>query len=356
MTIVKKERKGKGLLYLIAIAVLIAIVSIACSDKPTAVSDFAEIDDRLLENGTTSSGQKFEKLTLKDTANADSPVVVVSGNNLILVYGKDNKIYYISSHDGGTTRTEAEEFGRNSKGTALALSKKYPHIFFDKNNNINAIATARYNSDGSVGKVKDGSYPLVAITGKFIMKSTGDGKQVGSISFSSWETVGIILDTGTSGNAGNALNTAFGGDTTVKIASGIGRFEKSKYIVPVTDINNGKYLKLEADTNFLVWRKNSEGVKSDITKGNIVKFDESGVKFEINENSIVEKAGSGSTAVSITAKGKVSVGNSEKGTVGDGTSEASIATDGNGNIYTLTKETGGLVFRKFGTSISGDIK
>ena len=45
MTIVKKERKGKGLLYLIAIAVLISIVSIACSDKPTAVSDFAEIDD-----------------------------------------------------------------------------------------------------------------------------------------------------------------------------------------------------------------------------------------------------------------------------------------------------------------------
>ena len=37
---VKKERKGKGLLYLIAIAVLISLVFTACSDKPTGMADF----------------------------------------------------------------------------------------------------------------------------------------------------------------------------------------------------------------------------------------------------------------------------------------------------------------------------
>ncbi|WP_432633048.1 hypothetical protein [Brachyspira sp.] len=35
-----KERKGKGLLYLIAIAVLISIVFIACKKKPTGMNDF----------------------------------------------------------------------------------------------------------------------------------------------------------------------------------------------------------------------------------------------------------------------------------------------------------------------------
>ena len=35
-----KERKGKGLLYLIGIAVLISIVFIACKNKPTGMNDF----------------------------------------------------------------------------------------------------------------------------------------------------------------------------------------------------------------------------------------------------------------------------------------------------------------------------
>ena len=34
------KRKGKGLLYLIAIAVVISIVFIACSEKPTGMNDF----------------------------------------------------------------------------------------------------------------------------------------------------------------------------------------------------------------------------------------------------------------------------------------------------------------------------
>ena len=40
MTIVKKERKGKGLLYLIAIVGLISLALTACKNKPTAMSDF----------------------------------------------------------------------------------------------------------------------------------------------------------------------------------------------------------------------------------------------------------------------------------------------------------------------------
>ena len=40
MTIVKKKRKEKGLLYLIAIAFLISLVFTACKNKPTEMSDF----------------------------------------------------------------------------------------------------------------------------------------------------------------------------------------------------------------------------------------------------------------------------------------------------------------------------
>ncbi len=47
MLIVNKERKGKGLLYLIAIAVLIAVISAGCKNKPTQTNDFAGFDENV---------------------------------------------------------------------------------------------------------------------------------------------------------------------------------------------------------------------------------------------------------------------------------------------------------------------
>ena len=56
--IFKKERKGKGLLYLIAIAVLIAIMSIACKNKPTALAEFIEEPEAVNTTETlTPTGQ-----------------------------------------------------------------------------------------------------------------------------------------------------------------------------------------------------------------------------------------------------------------------------------------------------------
>ena len=81
-----KERKGKGLLYLIAIAVLISIVFIACKNKPTGMNDFEtdiiDISDDIInktpatptpDNGDNTTTQKLtqddiDKLGSKITA------------------------------------------------------------------------------------------------------------------------------------------------------------------------------------------------------------------------------------------------------------------------------------------------
>ena len=343
MTIVKKERKGKerkgkGLLYLIAIAVLIAIVSIACSDKPTAVSDFAEIDDSLVVKTNTPG---VASITISTDTSIDSPVVVANGDNIILVYGKNNQIYYRSSSDGGKNLTKEQEFGGNSTG------KKYPHIFFD-GSTVNAAATQIWK--GAYGKVEESSQPLGFIRGGYKMGGNG----VFTIIFeSSWINLNISLPGQSSGNAGHALHSKLG-NTSVQTAAGAGRFIGGKLMLPLTETGESKnrYLTLNdtkiSGVNYNSGSANTWSIDGDIknmTASTIVKFDESGNKFESSEAS--EKAGS----YSITANGKIS-GITSSPTVGEGTSEASIATS-DGYIYTLTKETGGLVFRKFSTSISG---
>ena len=71
MTIINAVKKGKGLLYLIAIAVLISIVFIACNKKPTASNDFAEIDKDLpWVDGDSGNNQSKP---LANTTDADSP-------------------------------------------------------------------------------------------------------------------------------------------------------------------------------------------------------------------------------------------------------------------------------------------
>ena len=55
MLIVKKERKGKGLLCLIFIAVIIAVISAGCKNKPTQTNDFAGFDENVQGIGQNES-------------------------------------------------------------------------------------------------------------------------------------------------------------------------------------------------------------------------------------------------------------------------------------------------------------
>ena len=348
MTIVKKERKGKGLLYLIAIAVLISIVSIACSDKPTAVSDFAEIDDSLVIKTNGSGNNAFVSTTIADTS-IDSPVVVANGDNIILAYGKGNKIYYRSSKNGGDEISIEYELGNST------ANKKYPHIFFD-GATVTAIATS---SDGKIGM---GFIPLHYMTVSFL---TSDGN-LNKFNGASWGSLGIINKDNISGQSGGVLNTdkyfGIGANISVRVAAGAGRIVSGKKYIVISQENGTQYAKLEAKTlsgsqTGTGWDLVNNGKGSDKQNSEIAKLEENGNVYKTTGtgDGIVEKVGSGSIVVSITANGKVSIGGTQKGTVGNGTSEASIAVSGD-KIYTLTKENDGLVFRKFGTSISGDIK
>ena len=342
MTILKKR---KGLLYLI-IAIAIMVLAIACGDKPTQTSDFAEIDNNLpWSTNTTDSGDTFTAKNIAD-ASADSPVILISGNNLILAYGKNNKVYYRSSHDLGETLTTETEFGTEHERPSTPTTKKYPHIFFNGDNVI-AVATAS-------GRVAELGAPLVYITGTFKMSDNG----VGYIGFNKWGTIGVISSAGVSGDAGSGLlaEKYFGQKTTIQTAAGVGRIVNGKYLLPISETSGTKYLKLEAkqaeqyvNAEFgAVWDLNGDNTGTKTANNIIVKLDENGNKLD---ESIAEKAGS----YSIAANGTIT-GITGSPQVGNGTTEASIAEDGNGTIYTFTKEADGLVFRKFSNTISGDIK
>ena len=122
---VKKERKGKGLLYLIAIAVLISIVFIACSKKrPTGMNDFETdiidiSDETINKNNPTadktggSAGNDGNSLTDAEIANL--------GKNNKTAY--DFRGYYFESEDG-TVKAQVVRMDDGSGVTINALRLK----------------------------------------------------------------------------------------------------------------------------------------------------------------------------------------------------------------------------------------
>ena len=65
MLLVKKERKGKGLLCLISIAVLIAVISAGCKNKPTQTNDFAGFDESVSPVDTSKDFTQFLGRTIR---------------------------------------------------------------------------------------------------------------------------------------------------------------------------------------------------------------------------------------------------------------------------------------------------
>ena len=123
--IFKKERKGKGLLYLIAIAVLIAIMSIACKNKPTALAEFieepeaADTSEKLTptrkitinknEQATQYDGLKFVSKTYKDATTGTEFQYRIS-------------ITKLTTAGGGTTLT----FTGYEKGNSFSREYLFP--------------------------------------------------------------------------------------------------------------------------------------------------------------------------------------------------------------------------------------
>ena len=96
-----KERKGKGLLYLIAIAVLISIVFIACKKKPTGINDFEtdiiDISDDTINKNNPTADKNGGTLTDKSNNSLTDEEIANLGKKTT---SYEFRGYYFESEDG----------------------------------------------------------------------------------------------------------------------------------------------------------------------------------------------------------------------------------------------------------------
>ena len=335
MTILKKRKEKKGLLYIIAIAIM--VFAIACSgNKPTQSSDFAEIDYDLpvVTNGSGDNAVVSTTISKVDVASGDSPVIIVSGNKVILAYEQNGSIQYRASIDGGN---------KISKAQTLSDSGKYPYIFFD-GSSVSAVVT-KYDSQLGPGM------PLFEINGTFEIQNG----EVGYIKISENKAMeGIVVDNNVGGNAALKNEKYFGQNATaIRTAAGAGTGIGNSRKLPLSQVGGTTYLVLEgvdiqtaapsSGVSGNGWNLNSK--KSDKQNDDVMKIGADGNTYKTSE--FAEKSG----AYSIKNDGTITDINSNP-KVGDGTTEASIAATDDGYIYTFTKETSGLVLRKFSIKIT----
>lgn len=128
---------------------LTILAMVACTETPTGVQDFSMSDPEDKKengdgNGAVTPGNPGVDYSQFDNKLIDSreiqghnPVAVAFGdNNLILVYVRDNKIFYRSSANMGLTLNAEEEI------TALK-ALQHPHVFA-RGNKITVAASANY--------------------------------------------------------------------------------------------------------------------------------------------------------------------------------------------------------------------
>ena len=337
MTILKKRKEKKGLLYIIAIAIM--VFAIACSgNKPTQSSDFAEIDYDLpvVTNGSGDNAVVSTTISKIDVASGDSPVIIVSGNKVILAYEQNGSIQYRASIDGGN---------KISKAQTLSDSGKYPYIFFD-GSSVSAVVT-KYDSQLGPGM------PLFEINGTFEIQNG----EVGYIKISENKAMeGIVVDNNVGGNAALKNEKYFGQNATaIRTAAGAGTGIGNSRKLPLSQVGGTTYLVLEgvdiqtaapsSGVSGNGWNLLAGSKKTTKEANEVMKIDANGQEFKTSE--FAEKSG----AYSIKNDGTITGINSNP-KVGDGTTEASIAATDDGYIYTFTKETSGLVLRKFSIKIT----
>ena len=141
-----KERKGKGLLYLIGISVLISIVFIACKNKPTGMNDFEtdiiDISDNIINKDpgtstpTTGDNTTTQELTQNEINNLGSKITA-----------SEFMGYYFESADG----TFKAQVLRMSDGTPTglfnALKLKGTDASGSEVNRVYEIGSARNAND-----------------------------------------------------------------------------------------------------------------------------------------------------------------------------------------------------------------
>ena len=328
------------------------VFAIACSEKPTQSSDFAEIDYDLPwvednngvtkdDNGSGGSGGsgstptpiKSEKREIvADKGSVDSPVVVVNGDKVIVAYGQNGSIYYRASIDGGNNI---------SKVKTLSDSGKYPYIFF--NGNDVSVMVTKNN-----GKVGASMKTISEIKGT--LKSGGEAYY---IDYKEESLSGLIGAGGMVGEVGGALSgdKYFGSGKTIRTAAGVG-IDYNNRQIPLSEVDGTIYLVLESvDLKTAAPSSGMSGNGWNLKDGSrqtkeaseVMKIDASGA-YKTSE--AAEKSGE----YSIAKNGKISGPNAYN--VGQNTTDASIAVSGD-YIYTLTIEDSGLVFRKFNKNAGG---
>ena len=170
----KKERKGKGLLYLIGIAVLISIVFIACKKKPTGINDFvfdepttANPSETLTPDGELSidknksfqqyDGKYFESKTYKNDDGTEFKYTIEIKN---LNDEHNNTILIFTGFEKGTRFSrEYKQMGYKPGngdvyGDASAYSDKYDRRLTAHNHNSAVkVAVKFYNDENNKGWV-----------------------------------------------------------------------------------------------------------------------------------------------------------------------------------------------------------
>ena len=342
MTIYKEKKRKEKVCYIIAIAIM--VFAVACSEKPTQSSDFAEIDydlpwvednngvtkDDSGSGGSGGSGStptpiKSEKREIvADKGSVDSPVVVVNGDKVIVAYGQGGNIYYRASIDGGN---------KISVVKTLSSSAKYPYIFFN-GNDFSVMVT---KNNGKTG-----------VSTKVITEVKGTFQNLDNLSEEGLS--GVMGEGASAGGVGSTLEGKryFESSKTIRTAAGAG-IEYNNRQIPLSEVGGGIALILEpkqltgAQSGW-GWDLKANSKITDKPNDDVLKIAADGTTYKTSE--AAEKSG----GYSITKNGKISGDNAYN--VGQNTTDASIAVSGD-YIYTLTIEDSGLVFRKFNKNAGG---
>lgn len=389
--------KTKKLFYLwalIVIAIMMAFTSIACKRKPTAVQDFTIVDESQDETGNikTNESGKIDEETYKDKLifkkiypNGGNNLVIAAADdkNVLLAYDRDGEIYYIASANDGARTTTEQKLGARGYDYGYAPMDgaifKAPHIFVD-GNTLRIIVSMGSESSSIWGNI----YQIIGT----ITTGIEDGKTYGYIDYGNtiWKT--IYLDDGNNDGKGPSDKLAKylgikndANNFSYAILGGIGKEDTipiyyqafGKYGIVTAKRDNTKQLstwKIENKTELVEGSQKGKLIEVDNginllagAEGKMLKSFKVGVSLSsITETEMIASFEGGFEAAKTKegilyalsgnklcqyAHGFITSYGERKVIIGNGTKGGSVAVLSDGTIATFTKETGGLVFRRF---------
>lgn len=354
-----------------------------CKKKPTGTNIWSDIDNERNDAGkvtTDASGNLASKydsqIVFKKTAyKGNNPVVVANDNKVVLAFDTDGGMKFVASHNGGLTVSSEKVLDGNS-------SFKQPHVFFDGTTVTVLGSIPNYTVDG-----------IESLTATFKEGETQAGDKVGDLDKKTGWLEGTRIsfyqtDSGLPGATGNAIKSYLSAtnESNFKygILSGRGLIEggtkyipiyysygsttygiipttfDGSYLKPTIDKASANDTKLSGDS-----QKGKFGIKKDEILagkdgGNLKKHStkpsDAGTELTgLSYSDIFETAQAKSgNKVYVFGKDKLyrydsglSGSASKSASIGNGTTGGSVAVLKDGSILTFTKETEGLVLRRF---------